>query len=153
MYNNRKYVELNEEGILKRIEDIKKDLKLVGVQTKGLTTSLEAMEALLKIDIPKLRIEIKKRNKQQPNRRPRASTCNITRYRSPTPVVQHHSSNTPRYACQYSSNACQQNNIRIIGLASKSKITDNRNYQTNDAEYDGQSRRYFLHVAFLDVSR
>ena len=63
MYNNRKYVELNEEGILKRIEDIKKDLKLVGVQTKGLTTSLEAMEALLKIDIPKLRIEIKKRNK------------------------------------------------------------------------------------------
>ena len=63
MNNNRKYVELNEEGILKRIEDIKKDLKLVGVQTKGLTTSLEAMEALLKIDIPKLRIEIKKRNK------------------------------------------------------------------------------------------
>ena len=63
MYNNRKYVELNEEGILKRIEDIKKDLKLVGVQTKGLTTSLEAMEALLKIDIPKLRIEIKKRSK------------------------------------------------------------------------------------------
>ena len=60
MYNNRKYVELNEEGILKRIEDIKKDLKLVGVQTKGLTTSLEAMEALLKIDIPKLRIEINK---------------------------------------------------------------------------------------------
>ena len=56
MNNNRKYVELNEEGILKRIEDIKKDLKLVGVQTKGLTTSLEAMEALLKIDIPKLRI-------------------------------------------------------------------------------------------------
>jgi len=63
MYNKRKDVELNEEGIWKRIKDIKKDLKLVGVQSKGLTTSLNAMEALLKNDIPKLRIEIKKRNK------------------------------------------------------------------------------------------
>ena len=63
MYNNRKYVELNENGIVKRIDDLQAELELVGLQTKGLTKSLDAMKALLENNIPKLRSEIKKRNK------------------------------------------------------------------------------------------
>ena len=63
MYNNRSYVELNEKGIVKRIRDLQAELVLAGLQIKGLTKSLDAMKALLENDIPKLRIEIKKRNK------------------------------------------------------------------------------------------
>ncbi|MDB4251589.1 hypothetical protein N9831_02665 [Amylibacter sp.] len=63
MYNNRSYVELNEKGIVERICDLQAELVLVGLQIKGLTKSLDAMKAILENDIPKLRIEIKKRNK------------------------------------------------------------------------------------------
>ena len=63
MYHNRKYVELNENGIVKRIHDLQAELILEGLQTKGLTKSLDAMKVLLENDIPKLRSEIKKRNK------------------------------------------------------------------------------------------
>ena len=63
MYDNRKYVELNENGIVKRIHDIQAELILEGLQSRGLTKSLDAMKTLLENDIPKLRIEIKKRNK------------------------------------------------------------------------------------------
>ena len=49
MYNNRKYVELNEEGILKRIEDIIKDLKLVGVQPSVLQRALKRWRHSLKL--------------------------------------------------------------------------------------------------------
>ena len=56
MYDNRKYVELNENGIVKRIHDIQAELILEGLQSRGLTKSLDAMKTLLENDIPKLRI-------------------------------------------------------------------------------------------------
>ena len=47
MYDNRKYVELNENGIVKRIHDIQAELILEGLQSRGLTKSLDAMKTLL----------------------------------------------------------------------------------------------------------
>ena len=46
MYDNRKYVELNENGIVKRIHDIQAELILEGLQSRGLTKSLDAMKTL-----------------------------------------------------------------------------------------------------------
>jgi hypothetical protein len=40
MYDNRKYVELNENGIVKRIHDIQAELILEGLHSRGLTKGI-----------------------------------------------------------------------------------------------------------------
>lgn len=58
---SKKYTELDETGVVKRITDLQLDLQAHGLSNKGLAKTLDEMRRLLENDIPKLRTEISKR--------------------------------------------------------------------------------------------
>jgi hypothetical protein len=58
---SKKYTELDEAGVVKRITDLQLDLQAHGLSNKGLAKTLDEMRRLLENDIPKLRTEISKR--------------------------------------------------------------------------------------------